>query len=101
MDSVARALALPPGMVDVVFWTKGMPSETAGMTDEECAAYVKKEMEGLPELKKALLRTIDVVMTCTERSRMGILSPHRFETGTAAMNQRIDKSAHMFYNGRG
>lgn len=70
VDSAARALALSSGMVDVVFWTKGMPSETAGMTDEEYNAYVEKEMEALPELEKALLRAIDAVMTCTERSRM-------------------------------
>ena len=70
VDSVARALELFSGMVDVVFWTKGMPSETAGMTDAEYAAYAEKEMEGLPELEKALLRAIDAVMSYTESSRM-------------------------------
>ena len=52
VDSATRALALSSGMVDVVFWTKGMPSETAGMTDEEYNAYVEKEMESCRNWKK-------------------------------------------------
>ena len=59
VDSVGRAMALSSGVADVAFWTQGVSSKIAGMTEEEYNAYIEAQTEGLPqELKELILSAI-------------------------------------------
>ena len=41
-DSVGRALSLAQGKVDVVFWTRGVPSKALEMNKEELESYIQE-----------------------------------------------------------
>ena len=61
VDSIGRALALSEGVVDVVFWTRGLSEEMVeervanrGLSDEERAAKRAERLEAMTEEEKAI-----------------------------------------------